>query len=55
MESNGEAGRVVISENTYHRVRNKLECEHRGPIEGKNKGVLETYFVNSSMPSYGPH
>ncbi len=46
MESNGEAGRIVISENTYHHVKHEINCEHRGPIEGKNKGVLDTYFVN---------
>ena len=32
MESNGEAGRIIISENTFHRVKNEIGCEHRGPI-----------------------
>jgi adenylate cyclase len=48
MESNGDAGRVVISESTYHRVKDEFECEHRGPIEAKNKGMLDTYILNSS-------
>ncbi|MDA9981457.1 GAF domain-containing protein [Gammaproteobacteria bacterium] len=47
MESNGEAGSIVISESTFHSVRDVFECEHRGPIEGKNKGMLETYLLNS--------
>ncbi len=46
MESNGEPGRIAISESTYHRVKDAFECEHRGAIEAKNKGVLDTYFIN---------
>jgi class 3 adenylate cyclase len=50
MESNGEAGRIALSESTYHRVKDQFECEHRGPIEAKNKGVLDTYFLNRLKP-----
>ncbi len=46
IESNGEAGRIAISESTYHRVRDEFECEHRGLIECKNKGMLNMYFLN---------
>ena len=46
MESSGEAGRIVISESTYHCVKDEFECKRRGPIKGKNKGVLESYFLN---------
>jgi adenylate cyclase len=46
MESNGVAGRITLSESTYHRVKDQFECEHRGKIEAKNKGVLDTYFLN---------
>lgn len=46
IESNGEAGRIALSESTYHRVKEQFECEHRGPVEAKNKGPLETYFLN---------
>ncbi len=46
IESNGEAGRIALSENTYNHVKDQFECEHRGPIEAKNKGPLETYFLN---------
>ena len=50
MESNGEAGRIALSESTYHRVKDQFECEHRGPIDAKNKGVLDTYFLNGLTP-----
>jgi hypothetical protein len=39
----------------YPTLENEIESEHRGPIEGKNKGVLGTCFVNPAMPLYGPH
>ena len=55
MESNGEVGRIVISESTFHGVKNEIACEHRGPIEGKNKGTLDTYFVNPDKPASGWH
>lgn len=45
MESNAEPGRIAISESTYHRVKGRIECEHRGKIEAKNKGLLDTYFI----------
>ena len=50
MESNGEAGRIALSESTYHRVKEQFECEHRGKIEAKNKGFLDTYFVDRGKP-----
>jgi class 3 adenylate cyclase len=50
MESNGKAGRIVISESTYHCVKDEFECERRSPIEGKNKGVLESHFLNRNKP-----
>ena len=55
MESNGEVGRVVVSENTYHRVKNEIACEQRGPIVGKNKGTLDTYLVNSLQTASTRH
>ena len=55
MESTGEAGRIVISESTYHCVKDEFECERRGPIEGKNKGVLDSHFLNRSKPVISRH
>ena len=45
MESHGAPGRVHISKVTWERVRDTFECEARGEIEVKGKGVMETWFV----------
>ncbi len=50
MESNSLAGRINISESTYHRVGDLFDTEHRGSIEAKNKGQLEMYFLNQIKP-----
>ncbi len=55
MESNGEAGRIALSKNTYHRVKDQFECEHRGQVEAKNKGLLEMYFLNRTNPEFSPN
>jgi hypothetical protein len=46
MESNSEAGRINISEDHYKVISEHFECEHRGEIPAKNKGVMNMYFVN---------
>lgn len=45
MESNGEAGRINISGNTYELVKNDFNCEYRGKIKAKGKGEVDMYFV----------
>jgi class 3 adenylate cyclase/tetratricopeptide (TPR) repeat protein len=47
MESGSEAGRINISENTYELVKEVFDCEYRGEIEVKNRGMLKMYFVNN--------
>ena len=47
MESNSEAGRINISEDTYNIVRSDFECEYRGELEVKNRGIMKMYFVNN--------
>lgn len=49
MESNGEPGRIVISDKTCHLVRGQFACEHRGTIEGKNRGSLDIYILNRAL------
>jgi class 3 adenylate cyclase len=46
METNSEAGRINISENTYQLVKFNFDCEYRGEIEVKSKGNTKMYFVN---------
>lgn len=46
MESNSEPGRINISEDHYKAISDLFECEYRGEIPVKNKGVMHMYFVN---------
>ena len=47
MESMSEPGRINISENTYALIKEDAECEYRGEIPVKNRGMMKMYFVNS--------
>ncbi len=46
METNSRAGKINISENTFQLVKDRFECEYRGKIDVKNKGMMKMYFVN---------
>ncbi len=48
IESNGEAGKINISETTYRILKHnpKFTFEHRGQISAKGKGELGMWFVN---------
>lgn len=46
VESNGEVGKVNISEATYEEINDYFDCDHRGKIHAKNKGEIDMYFVN---------
>lgn len=48
MESNGEPGKVNISQDTFNLVKDLFNCEHRGKIEAKNVGAIDMYFVNEN-------
>ncbi|HEY9115314.1 MAG TPA: adenylate/guanylate cyclase domain-containing protein [Bacteroidales bacterium] len=54
MESNGEPGKVNISENTYELVKDKFVCQHRGKILAKNIGEVDMYFVLSEIKIENP-
>lgn len=45
MESSSQAGKINISENTYALVKDTFECEYRGQIAVKNKGIMKMYYV----------
>ncbi|MEY8019939.1 adenylate/guanylate cyclase domain-containing protein [Muriicola sp. SD30] len=45
METLSDPGRINISENTYEIIKNVYECEPRGEVEVKNKGMMAMYFV----------
>ncbi len=46
MESLSEPGKINISENTYHLIKDTWTCEYRGEIEVKNRGSMKMYFVS---------
>lgn len=46
MESAGEAGKVIISESTFERVKDRFNCLFRGEVEVKGKGAVRMYFVD---------
>jgi len=47
MEQNSEAGRINISATTYELVKDKFNCEYRGEIDAKGKGMLKMYYVSA--------
>lgn len=48
MESNSESGKINISENTYELIKDAFDCDYRGEIEVKNRGLMKMYFINDS-------
>jgi class 3 adenylate cyclase len=51
MESNSERGKINISQNTYALIKDRYDCEYRGEIEVKNKGMMKMYYVNNVKDS----
>ena len=49
MESSGSEGKVNISGTTYELVKDAYNCEYRGEISAKNKGMLKMYFVHEEV------
>lgn len=48
MESNGEVGKVNVSQTTYDLINHKYSCQHRGKIYAKNVGDIDMYFVEEN-------
>jgi class 3 adenylate cyclase len=46
METMSIPGKINISENTYELIKDTFDCEYRGEIDVKNKGMMKMYFVN---------
>jgi class 3 adenylate cyclase len=45
-ESNGEVGKINISEETYLLVKDLTNCTYRGEAELKGKGIKKMYFID---------
>ena len=46
METMSETGKVNISANTYELIKSDFDCEPRGEIQVKNRGMMQMYYVN---------
>jgi class 3 adenylate cyclase len=53
MESMSEPGKINISANTYALIKDFAECEYRGEIQVKNRGMMKMYFVNNVKDKTG--
>jgi class 3 adenylate cyclase len=51
MESSGAPNRVNISERTYSRVKDFIDCEYRGKVLTKEKREFDMYFANGILPN----
>ena len=49
MESNCEAGKVNVSETTYRLIKYNYDCQYRGKISAKGKGMIDMYYVNREL------
>ncbi len=49
MESNGEPGKVNISDSTYQHIKGHYQCLYRGKISAKNIGEVDMYFIESKL------
>lgn len=47
METNSEEGKINISASTHNLIQDEFECEYRGEIDVKNKGMMKMYFVKN--------
>src|SRR5215212_1760633 len=48
MESHGTPGEIQITRATYELLRDEFDCRHRGTIEVKGKGEMETWYLVGS-------
>jgi adenylate cyclase len=50
MESSGAANQINISERTYSRVKDFIQCRYRGRILTKDKREVDMYFAEGILP-----
>ena len=46
MESQGEPGKIQITRSTYEQIQDGFDCEPRGSIPVKGKGLMETWYLS---------
>lgn len=47
MEANCEVGKVNVSEVTQGMIKYKFNCQYRGKVDVKNKGMMDMYYVRA--------
>jgi len=45
METNSVPGKINLSETTFELIKDEFECEYRGSIDVKNRGIWKMYFL----------
>lgn len=48
MESQGEPGKIQITEATYRLIKDDFVCTPHGPLEVKGKGTLDTWYLEGA-------
>jgi hypothetical protein len=51
MESSGLAGEIQVSEAVYKTLSGEYDLTHRGQIEIKGKGLMNTYLLGEKATS----
>jgi adenylate cyclase len=51
LESHGVPGRIQISQSTHEAIEDRFACTHRGVIEIKGKGSIDTWFLDGPLPA----
>ena len=49
LEANCQEGKVNISSSTYGKIKYQFECDYRGKVTAKNKGMIDMYYVNKEI------
>lgn len=52
MESKSKPGKINVSESTYNLIKDQYDCEFRGEIDVKNKGMMKMFFVNAKKKDH---
>ena len=52
MESSGTTGKINISWATCEQVKFLFDCEHRGQVAAKNKGMIDMYYLKGLRTKY---
>jgi len=52
METKSLPGKINVSESTYELIKEVYDCQYRGEIDVKNKGMMKMYFING-IKDYG--